>query len=127
MLLPSPQRQGKRAGECHHPLYYDSVGSARRLCLMPRRGRGDAHSADAAFSGSDDVAKGRQAVRPRWPSLILAIICVLVGGVWMLQGAGLLAGSPMTGRTLWLVIGAILLVIGLVLGYRSLPGRAHRM
>lgn len=52
---------------------------------------------------------------------------MLVGGVWALQGAGLLAGSPMTGRTLWLLLGAVLVVIGLALAYRGITGRARRV
>jgi hypothetical protein len=50
----------------------------------------------------------------RWLLLIVGVVMVLVGGVWALQGAGLIPGSFMTGRLLWLVIGSIVLVGGLV-------------
>jgi hypothetical protein len=48
-------------------------------------------------------------------------VLVLLGAVWTLQGVGVLEGSPMTGVTLWAVIGPIVVLIGLVtaaLGFR---------
>jgi hypothetical protein len=39
----------------------------------------------------------------------LAILCDLTGGVWILQGIGVLPGSFMTGDIVWAVIGAVLL------------------
>ena len=38
-----------------------------------------------------------------------------VGGVWMLQGVGVLPGSFMTGQTFWAVVGALMLVVGGIL------------
>lgn len=35
-----------------------------------------------------------------------------MGGVWLLQGIGVLPGSFMTGQAFWAVMGAILLAIG---------------
>lgn len=55
----------------------------------------------------------------RAPSTYLAVILILVGGVWTLQGLGYLEGSPMTGVTLWAVVGPILVVAGLVLLVRA--------
>jgi uncharacterized membrane protein HdeD (DUF308 family) len=37
----------------------------------------------------------------------------IVGGVWFMQGIGVLKGSFMTGQTFWTVIGVILIVAGL--------------
>jgi len=37
----------------------------------------------------------------------------LLGGVWFLQGIGVLKGSFMTGEAFWTVIGVILLVFGI--------------
>jgi len=44
--------------------------------------------------------------------LVLGALLLLVGGVWMLQGAGVLAGSVMTGQSLWLYIGIGVMLAG---------------
>jgi len=44
--------------------------------------------------------------------LIVGIIFVLLGGLWMLQGSNMLAGSAMSGQSQWLIIGAIVALIG---------------
>jgi hypothetical protein len=51
----------------------------------------------------------------RTVSLILGIVALLVGAIWIGQGAGLIAGSFMTSSRLWLIIGIVLAIIGLVL------------
>ncbi|TMD64417.1 MAG: hypothetical protein E6I84_13330 [Chloroflexi bacterium] len=56
----------------------------------------------------------------RFGSLVLGVIGLLVGAIWILQGAGALPGSFMTGQRLWLVIGIVVAVIGLGLTYRGL-------
>ena len=43
---------------------------------------------------------------------ILGVLCVLMGGVWFLQGVNVLPGSFMTGQTKWAVYGGILLLVG---------------
>ena len=43
---------------------------------------------------------------------IVAALAVAVGAVWILQGAGLLGGSFMTGRTEWLWIGIVTALAG---------------
>jgi hypothetical protein len=48
---------------------------------------------------------------------------VLVGGLWTLQGFGVVGGSFMTGSTAWLVIGLFTVVMGLVL---LVPRRSRR-
>jgi hypothetical protein len=48
----------------------------------------------------------------RYVLLILGGLMVLVGGVWVLQGVGVLPGSFMTGQLFWAIMGAILLVVG---------------
>lgn len=58
--------------------------------------------------------------RIRWSSLVPGLICLLVGLVWALQGVGLIGGSFMSGRALWIGIGVIVAVIGLLLAYRGL-------
>jgi hypothetical protein len=51
----------------------------------------------------------------RYVLLILGGLMVLVGGVWLLQGIGILPGSFMTGQPFWAVMGAILLAVGALL------------
>lgn len=43
---------------------------------------------------------------------IFAALVIVVGLVWTLQGAGLLGGSFMTGRTEWFCIGIATAVVG---------------
>ena len=45
--------------------------------------------------------------------LIVGIVFVLLGGVWVLQGSNMLAGSVMSGQSQWLIIGAILALVGI--------------
>lgn len=62
----------------------------------------------------------------RWLVVALGVILVLIGAVWTLQGANLLAGSFMTGSRTWLVIGLIVVVAGVALLLRSLRPRPGR-
>jgi len=47
--------------------------------------------------------------------IVFGTVLVLMGGVFTFQGLGYLAGSAMTGVTLWAVIGPVLAVVGIVL------------
>jgi hypothetical protein len=61
----------------------------------------------------------------RWAMVAGGILLVLVGLVWTLQGVGVVGGSPMTGVTIWAVIGPAVGIAGLVLlalGLRRTPG-----
>jgi len=40
---------------------------------------------------------------------------VVVGGIWTLQGLGVLGGSAMSGVTTWAVIGPVVAVAGVAL------------
>ncbi len=51
------------------------------------------------------------------------LVLVLVGLVWTAQGIGWLEGSPMTGETLWAVVGPIVAGIGVVLVVTGTRGR----
>jgi len=42
------------------------------------------------------------------------VLLTLVGLVWTLQGANVLAGSFMSGQSFWLYTGVILLIAGLL-------------
>lgn len=50
------------------------------------------------------------------------LVLLLIGLVWVLQGANVLMGSAMSGSSLWLAIGSVLVVVGLIvmgLGFRG--------
>ena len=51
---------------------------------------------------------------------IIGVLCVLMGGVWFLQGIGVLPGSVMTGQQFWANVGLILIIGGAVLCFFGL-------
>lgn len=54
----------------------------------------------------------------------VGIVLILLGGVWLLQGVGILGGSVMTGQSFWAIAGAIVAIVGValcVLGARRRP------
>lgn len=59
----------------------------------------------------------------QWVGRIIGVVLVLVGGLWTLQGLGVVGGSFMTGSTMWLVIGVVTVVVGLVV---LMPRRSRR-
>ena len=61
----------------------------------------------------------------RYVLLIAGGLMILMGGVWLLQGIGILPGSFMTGQMFWAVMGAAFLAVGglvILAGFR-LNGR----
>jgi hypothetical protein len=42
-------------------------------------------------------------------------ILILAGTIFVLQGSGLLMGSPMTGQTQWVINGSVSFVLGVML------------
>ena len=46
---------------------------------------------------------------------IVGVLFVLLGGLWTLQGFGLVGGSFMTGSTTWLVVGLVVVAAGVFL------------
>ena len=48
-------------------------------------------------------------------TVVVGVVGLLVGVVWIGQGAGWIAGSFMTGSHFWLIIGIIVAIIGLAL------------
>jgi hypothetical protein len=58
-------------------------------------------------------------------TLALGGLCLLVGLVWTLQGAGVLPGSFMTGSRFWLAIGIILDIAGVYLLYRGVARQSR--
>ncbi len=54
--------------------------------------------------------------------MIVGVVAVLLGGVWALQGGGAIGGSVMSNSPTWLVIGAVVVIAGvlmIVLGARG--------
>ncbi|MCU1479863.1 MAG: hypothetical protein JWQ19_649 [Subtercola sp.] len=59
--------------------------------------------------------------------VVVGVIALIVGVVFAGQGANLIPGSSMTGDRMWLYIGVIVAVVGvvlIVLGLRR-PGRGR--
>ena len=54
---------------------------------------------------------------------IVAVILLLLGGVWILQSANIIGGSVMSGHSQWLYIGIVLVVVSLGLFWWSNRGR----
>ena len=55
---------------------------------------------------------------------IFGVLFILAGGVWFLQGIGVLPGSFMTGQIQWAIYGAIAVVVGIALLVYANRGRA---
>ena len=47
--------------------------------------------------------------------IVIGAIAVIVGAVWVGQGTNLIPGSVMSGSTMWLQIGVIVGVVGIIL------------
>lgn len=62
----------------------------------------------------------------RLPLVIVGVVLLLLGLLWALQGAGLVGGGFMSGQRMWLVIGIVVAVVGLVLGYLGINPRTQR-
>jgi uncharacterized membrane protein HdeD (DUF308 family) len=46
---------------------------------------------------------------------ILAVLLILVGAVWFLQGINVIGGSIMTGQAQWEYIGGFAFLVGIIL------------
>lgn len=58
--------------------------------------------------------------------LLAGGILAFLGGVWLLQGVGVLPGSFMTGQAFWAIMGAVVLVAGGILIFAGLRLRGQR-
>jgi hypothetical protein len=57
---------------------------------------------------------------------IVGVVLVLLGGLWVLQGANIMAGSVMSGQSQWLYIGIVVAIVGVaVLWWFNLRQRSH--
>jgi hypothetical protein len=57
---------------------------------------------------------------------VAGVVLVILGGVWLVQGAGVLKGSFMTGQPFWAWMGALAALLGvaaLARGFGRQPGR----
>ena len=59
----------------------------------------------------------------RWALVLVGGLLIVVGGVWMLQGAGVIGGSFMSGSSLWFLIGLLCVLIGIAIGVRGVRRR----
>ena len=48
---------------------------------------------------------------------IVSVLMILIGVVWILQGANVLGGSVMSGQSQWLYIGIVVALAGAALLY----------
>jgi hypothetical protein len=48
---------------------------------------------------------------------VAGALLILLGIVWILQGANILAGSVMTGQSQWLYIGIVVALVGAAIIY----------
>jgi len=49
----------------------------------------------------------------RMATTIVSVLLILMGGLWALQGVGLVGGSFMTGNSNWLYIGIVTAIVGI--------------
>ena len=48
--------------------------------------------------------------------LVAAVLMVVLGGLWTLQGLGYVGGSSMTGSDTWAIVGPVVAGLGVALG-----------
>jgi uncharacterized membrane protein len=65
-------------------------------------------------------------MRRRRLALIPAVVLLLIGLVWTLQGIGILKGSFMTGARFWEGIGLVCIVAAVGIGWFALAGGRRR-
>jgi hypothetical protein len=54
--------------------------------------------------------------------ITIGVLMVVIGAVWTFQGLGYLKGSPMTGVSLWAVVGPLVAGLGVALAIVGLRG-----
>ena len=58
-----------------------------------------------------------------WLLGVAGVVLIIAGGVWSLQGFGVIGGSFMSGDSIWAIIGPIVTVIGLGMAFAGLRRR----
>jgi hypothetical protein len=56
----------------------------------------------------------------------LGALMIVVGGIWTLQGVGVLPGSVMSGVALWAILGPIVALVGVALLAWGIARRRRR-
>ena len=59
----------------------------------------------------------RRLLGPAVPSIagiLVGIVLILLGGLWTLQGSNVIGGSVMSGQSMWLYIGIVVLIVGAI-------------
>ena len=51
----------------------------------------------------------------KWILIVLGILVIIVGTIWLLQGAKVLSYGQMAGHRRWIAIGGVLDIVGIVL------------
>ena len=62
----------------------------------------------------------------RYVLLVVGGLIILMGGVWLLQGIGILPGSFMTGQPFWAAMGAIFVAVGGLLVFGEIRSNRRR-
>jgi uncharacterized membrane protein len=52
-------------------------------------------------------------------TIVVGVLALLIGLVWTAQGSNLMPGSAMSGQRMWLWIGLVVAVLGVVLLVRG--------
>jgi hypothetical protein len=58
-----------------------------------------------------------------WLLGVVGVVLIIAGGIWSLQGFGVIGGSFMSGDSIWAIIGPIVTVIGLGMAFAGLRRR----
>ncbi|HXS66487.1 MAG TPA: hypothetical protein VN767_26830 [Streptosporangiaceae bacterium] len=58
-----------------------------------------------------------------WLLGVAGVVLIIAGGIWSLQGFGVIGGSFMSGDSIWAIIGPIVTVIGLGMAFAGLRRR----
>jgi uncharacterized membrane protein YeaQ/YmgE (transglycosylase-associated protein family) len=51
----------------------------------------------------------------RWTRIVMGVVMVVAGGTWLLQGLGVVPGTFMSHNFIWVVIGAFVVLAGVIL------------
>jgi hypothetical protein len=54
--------------------------------------------------------------------LVLALLLLTVGGLWTLQGLGVIGGSSMSGENTWAIVGPLVAGFGVALAFVVVQG-----
>jgi len=60
-----------------------------------------------------------------WVKVVVGIVFVAFGVLWALQGLNVVQGSFMSGQTMWLVLGIVLVLLGVWLLWSFRAGRGR--